>query len=85
MSKLDKYLNIDDLRDAAKRRAHRMVFDYIDGGRSSSFPHTRRTRSCQGCRPGRQPPELTANKLVRVKNLPIDWPGQRLALGFPAP
>lgn len=33
---------------------------------------------------GRQPPELTANKLVRVKNLPIDWPGQREALGFPA-
>jgi hypothetical protein len=33
---------------------------------------------------GRQPPELTANKLVRVKNLPIDWPGQREALCFPA-
>jgi hypothetical protein len=33
---------------------------------------------------GRQPPELTANKLVRIKNLPIDWPGQREALGFPA-
>ena len=32
MSKLDKYLNINDLRSAAKRRAHRMVFDYIDGG-----------------------------------------------------
>ncbi len=32
MNKLDKYLNIDDLRGAAKRRAHRMVFDYIDGG-----------------------------------------------------
>ena len=31
----------------------------------------------------RQPPELTANKLVRVKNLPIDWAGQREALGFP--
>ena len=25
-------LNIDDLRAAAKKRAHRMVFDYIDGG-----------------------------------------------------
>ena len=33
---------------------------------------------------GRQPPELTANTLVRLKNLPIDWPGQREALGFPA-
>jgi hypothetical protein len=32
---------------------------------------------------GRQPPELTANKLIRVKSLPIDWPGQREALGFP--
>tara|TARA_B110000967_G_scaffold210098_1_gene270636 strand:+ start:33933 stop:35081 length:1149 start_codon:yes stop_codon:yes gene_type:complete len=32
MNKLDKCLNIDDLRRAAKRRAHRMVFDYIDGG-----------------------------------------------------
>jgi site-specific DNA recombinase len=33
---------------------------------------------------GRQPPELTANKLVRVKNLPIDWADQREYLGFPA-
>jgi hypothetical protein len=33
---------------------------------------------------GKQPPELTANRLVRVKDLPIDWPGQREALGFPA-
>jgi site-specific DNA recombinase len=32
---------------------------------------------------GRQPPELTANKLVRFKNFPLDWPGQREALGFP--
>lgn len=32
MNRLDKCLNIDDLRRAAKRRAHRMVFDYIDGG-----------------------------------------------------
>ena len=29
---LDKCLNIEDLRAAAKRRAHKMVFDYIDGG-----------------------------------------------------
>ena len=28
--------------------------------------------------------ELTANKLVRIKILPIDRPGQREALGFPA-
>lgn len=33
---------------------------------------------------GRQPPELTANKLIRIKNLPIDWSGQREALGFSA-
>jgi hypothetical protein len=33
---------------------------------------------------GRQPPELTANKLVRIKKLPIDWASQREALGFPA-
>ena len=33
---------------------------------------------------GKQPPELTANKLVRLKNLPVDWPGQREYLGFPA-
>lgn len=30
--KLDHCLNIDDLREAARRRAHKMVFDYIDGG-----------------------------------------------------
>lgn len=29
---LDNCLNIEDLRQAARRRAHRMVFDYIDGG-----------------------------------------------------
>ena len=34
---------------------------------------------------GKQPPELTANRLVRLKNLPVDWPGQREYLGFPAP
>jgi site-specific DNA recombinase len=33
---------------------------------------------------GRQPPELTTNKLVRVKNLPISWVDQREYLGFPA-
>jgi site-specific DNA recombinase len=33
---------------------------------------------------GRQPPELTANKLVRVQNLPIVWADQREYLGFPA-
>ncbi len=32
MSKIDKCLNIEDLRIAARRRAHKMVFDYIDGG-----------------------------------------------------
>lgn len=32
IAKTDKYLNIGDLRLAARRRAHRMVFDYIDGG-----------------------------------------------------
>ena len=30
--RLSKCLNIGDIRLAAKRRAHRMVFDYIDGG-----------------------------------------------------
>ena len=30
--RLSKCLNIDDVRLAAKRRAHKMVFDYIDGG-----------------------------------------------------
>ena len=33
---------------------------------------------------GRQPPELTANRLVRIHDLPIDWPGQRGHLSFPA-
>jgi L-lactate dehydrogenase (cytochrome) len=32
MTRLEKCLNISDLRRAAKRRAHKMVFDYIDGG-----------------------------------------------------
>jgi L-lactate dehydrogenase (cytochrome) len=30
--KVERCLNIADLRRAARRRAHRMVFDYIDGG-----------------------------------------------------
>ena len=33
---------------------------------------------------GRHPPELTANKLVRIKNLPISWADPRDYLGFPA-
>jgi len=32
---------------------------------------------------GRQPTELTANRLVRMHELPIDWPSQRQYLGFP--
>jgi len=43
MDKLDKYLNIDDLRSAAKRRAHRMVFDYIDGGADDEITLGRNT------------------------------------------
>ena len=31
---------------------------------------------------GRQPPELTANKLMADTRLPLDWRGQRTALGF---
>ena len=31
---------------------------------------------------GKQPPELTANKLMADTRLPLDWPGQRTALGF---
>ena len=30
--RLDACINISDLRDAAKRRAHKMVFDYLDAG-----------------------------------------------------
>jgi site-specific DNA recombinase len=33
---------------------------------------------------GRQPSELTVNRLVRMHDVPIDWPGQREYLGFPA-
>jgi L-lactate dehydrogenase (cytochrome) len=45
MSKLDKYLNIEDLRGAAKRRAHRMVFDYIDGGADDEVTLGRNTNA----------------------------------------
>ena len=31
---------------------------------------------------GRQPPSLTGRRLLRVTDLPLDWPGQRRALGF---
>lgn len=33
---------------------------------------------------GQQPPELTTNKVVRLKNLPIDWARPREHLGFPS-
>lgn len=33
---------------------------------------------------GNQPPKLTANRLVRIRNLPIDWGHEREYLGFPA-
>lgn len=32
MTRLSQCLNIADIRQAARRRAHKMVFDYIDGG-----------------------------------------------------
>jgi site-specific DNA recombinase len=31
---------------------------------------------------GRQPPSLTRMRLAKITNLPIDWAGQRSALGF---
>jgi site-specific DNA recombinase len=31
---------------------------------------------------GRQPADLTAHRLIRKTDLPIDWQGQRQALGF---
>ncbi|QNN64621.1 recombinase family protein [Sphingomonas rhizophila] len=31
---------------------------------------------------GRQPPSLTGRRLLRVTDLPLDWPGQRRILGF---
>ena len=31
-SRLSECLNVEDYRNAARRRAHKMVFDYIDGG-----------------------------------------------------
>ncbi len=31
---------------------------------------------------GRQPDRLTGRRLLRIGNLPIDWAGQRRALGF---
>jgi len=31
---------------------------------------------------GRQPPSLTGRRLLRVTELPLDWPGQRRMLGF---
>ena len=35
-NRVEQCLNIADLRRAAARRAHRMVFDYIDGVRTMS-------------------------------------------------
>jgi site-specific DNA recombinase len=32
---------------------------------------------------GKQPPALTANKLMTDTRLPLDWRDQRVALGFP--
>jgi hypothetical protein len=31
---------------------------------------------------GRQPPELTASRLKRLRNLPLNWEQQRRYLGF---
>jgi L-lactate dehydrogenase (cytochrome) len=43
--KLDRCLNIDDLRVAARQRAHRMVFDYIDGGADDEVSLGRNTKA----------------------------------------
>lgn len=36
-NRIERCLNIADMRAAARRRAHRMVFDYIDGGSDDEF------------------------------------------------
>ena len=42
---LTNCLNIEDLRSAAKRRAHKMVFDYIDGGADDEWSLTNNTKA----------------------------------------
>ncbi len=41
-NRVEQCLNIADLRRAAARRAHRMVFDYIDGGADDEWTLTGR-------------------------------------------
>ncbi len=45
MAKLDQCLNMDDMRALAKRRAHKMVFDYIDGGADDEWTLKQNSRA----------------------------------------
>lgn len=45
LSKIDKAININDLRNIAKTRAHPMVFAYLDGGSDDEIALRRSTQS----------------------------------------
>ena len=44
-NRFDTCLNIWDLRDAARKRAHKMVFDYIDGGADDECTLSRNSKA----------------------------------------
>ena len=68
----------DSVRDIAKREG----IDEGDVSRMMSFAFLA-PDIVEAILDGRQPVELTAERLKRAGSLPLPWPGQRRLLGFP--
>lgn len=77
MTSLDRCHNIADLRRAAARRAHPLVFDYIDGGAEDEVTLRRNSAAFADY-------ELRAKVLVGVEHIDPSTTllGQKLALPF---
>ncbi len=77
MSSIEHCQSIEDLRLAAKRRAHRMVFDYIDGGSDDEVTLSRNSTAFNRY-------ALMHKSLVGVETINTETTllGQKLALPF---
>ena len=59
-----------------------ILIDRPSSSQGAARPPRRRTLSLPAILDGKQPADLTANKLIADTRLPLDWCAQRVALGI---
>jgi isopentenyl diphosphate isomerase/L-lactate dehydrogenase-like FMN-dependent dehydrogenase len=81
---LSRVVNIDDLRDLARRRVPRIVFDYIDGGADAEFTLRENTRAFDQVtfRPRQAVPLQKCDLRTRVLDAPLSMPLMLAPVGY---